>query len=228
VIGIGISKGEQLTNVGNPDDQMIVIPYTTAMRWLQRTDAVAEFMISPRVRERGAASIREVRELTGLHRAFDPDQDTALWAADMWDVIKLIWGMFVALQGFFIVAGTITLLVGAVGVMNIMLVVVGERTAEIGLRKALGARGRDIFFQFLLEALAVALLASALGIGGGLLAVRAIAPVFARGGISISTSPDPLTLVAIGAALVAVALVAGVAPAVRAARIPPAEALRSY
>ncbi len=73
MIGIGISKGEQLTNVGNPDDQMIVIPYTTAMRWLQRTDAVAEFMISPRVRERGAESIRQVRELTGLHREFDPE-----------------------------------------------------------------------------------------------------------------------------------------------------------
>jgi putative ABC transport system permease protein len=228
VIGIGVSKGEQLTNVGSPDDQMIVIPYTTAMRWLQRSDAVSEFMISPRIRERGAESIRGVRELTGLHRRFDPDQDTALWAADMWDVIKLIWGMFVALQGFFIVAGTITLLVGAVGVMNIMLVVVGERTAEIGLRKALGARGRDIFCQFLLEALAVALIASALGIGGGLLAVRAIAPAFERGGIHLPTSPDPLTLAAIAAALVAVALVAGVAPAVRAARIPPAEALRSY
>ena len=228
VIGVGIAKGEQLTNVGNPDDQMIVIPYTTAMRWLQRTDRVEEFLVSPRVRERGAESIRQVRELTGLHRDFDPEGDTALWASDMWDVIKLIWGMFVALQGFFIVAGAITLLVGAVGVMNIMLVVVGERTAEIGLRKALGARGRDIFLQFLLEALAVALLASGLGIGGGLLAVRAIAPAFERGGIHIPASPDPLTLAAIAGALIAVALVAGVAPAVRAARIPPAEALRSY
>ncbi|HVH05477.1 MAG TPA: ABC transporter permease [Myxococcota bacterium] len=134
VIGVGIAKGEQLTNVGNPDDQMIVIPYTTAMRWLQRTDRVEEFLVSPRVRERGAESIRQVRELTGLHRDFDPEGDTALWASDMWDVIKLIWGMFVALQGFFIVAGAITLLVGAVGVMNIMLVVVGERRREIGLR----------------------------------------------------------------------------------------------
>jgi putative ABC transport system permease protein len=228
VIGVGISKGEQLTAVGNPDDQLIVIPYTTAMRWLQKTDRVEEFIVSPRVRENGGAAIRAIRELTGLHEGFDGASDTALWAADMWDVIKLIWGMFIALQGFFIVAGTITLLVGAVGVMNIMLVVVGERTAEIGLRKALGARGRDIFFQFLLEALAVALLASVLGIGGGLLAIRLIAPAFERGGIHISAAPDALTLVAITGALVAVAIVAGVAPAVRAARIPPAEALRSY
>ena len=131
-----------------------------------------------------------MREVTGLHHGFDPQGDTALWASDLWDVIKLIWGMFVALQGFFIVAGTITLLVGAIGVMNIMLVVVGERTAEIGLRKALGARGRDIFVQFLLEALAVALLASALGIAGGLLAVRAIAPAFA--GAESRSRPRPI------------------------------------
>jgi putative ABC transport system permease protein len=146
----------------------------------------------------------------------------------MWDTLKLVYGMFYALQGFFIVAGTVTLLVGAVGVMNIMLVVVGERTAEIGLRKALGARGRDIFLQFLLEALAVAGLAGGLGVAGGLLALRATAPAFAAAGIVIPTTPDPLTTLAVTAALVLVAVVAGVAPALRAARTPPAEALRAY
>lgn len=228
VIGVGISKGEQLTNIGNPDDQLVVVPYTTALRWLERTDVVREFMLAPRIREQGGESIRGARTVVGLHHGFDPGQDTALWAGDMWDALKLIYGMFYALQGFFVVAGTITLLVGAVGVMNIMLVVVGERTTEVGLRKALGARGRDIFLQFLLEALAVAGLASALGIAGGLLALRAVAPVFAKGGITLPAAPDALTIGAIAGALVLVALVAGVAPAVRAARIPPAEALRSY
>jgi putative ABC transport system permease protein len=228
VVGVGVSKGEQLTNVGNPDDQLVVVPYTTALRWLQRSDVVHEFMLAPRVRERGADSIRGARTVVGLHHGFDPSQDTALWAGDMWDVLKLIYGMFYALQAFFVVAGTITLLVGAVGVMNIMLVVVGERTAEVGLRKALGARGRDVFLQFLLEALAVAGLASALGVGGGLLLLRAVAPAFARGGIQLSAAPDALTIAAVAGALVLVALVAGVAPALRAARVPPAEALRSF
>jgi putative ABC transport system permease protein len=228
VIGVGFSKGEQLSNVGNPDDQLVVVPYTTSLRWLERTDVVREFMLSPRVRERGGESIRQTRELLGLHHGFGRSRDTALWAGDMWDVLKLIYGMFYALQGFFVVAGTITLLVGAVGVMNIMLVVVGERTAEVGLRKALGARGRDVFLQFLLEALAVAGLASALGIAGGLLALRAVAPAFAAGGIRLDPSPDAFTIAAVTGALVLVALVAGVAPAVRAARIPPAEALRTY
>jgi putative ABC transport system permease protein len=109
-----------------------------------------------------------------------------------------------------------------------MLVVVGERTAEIGLRKALGARGRDIFVQFLLEALAIAGLAGALGVLGGIALVRLTAPAFAASGIHIPATPDPLTIAAVGSALALVALVAGVAPALRAARIPPAEALRAY
>jgi putative ABC transport system permease protein len=228
VVGIAEPKGEQLSEVGNRDDLMVIVPYTTAMRWLQASDRVEEFMLAPRDRELGGLAIRQVRQLTGLHRDFAPTQETALWSADMWDTLKVIYGMFYALQGFFIVAGTVTLLVGAVGVMNIMLVVVGERTAEIGLRKALGARGRDVFVQFLLEAVAVAGAAGGLGVAGGLLLLRATAPAFAAAGIYLPTTPDLLTTGAVTVALVLVAIVAGVVPAVRASRIPPAEALRAY
>jgi putative ABC transport system permease protein len=228
VVGIAEPKGEQLSDVGNRDDLMVVIPYTTAMRWLQASDQVEEFMIAPRQREAGGLAIRHARQVIGLHRHFEPEQETALWAADMWDTLKLVYGMFYALQGFFIVAGTVTLLVGAVGVMNIMLVVVGERTAEIGLRKALGARGRDVFLQFLLEAVAISGLAGGLGVAGGMLLLRATAPAFAAAGIQIPPAPDLVTTLAVGSALVGVAAVSGVVPALRAARIPPAQALRAY
>jgi putative ABC transport system permease protein len=228
VVGIAEAKGEQLTDVGNRDDLMVIVPYTAALRWIQQDDEVPEFLVAPRRREHGARTIRQVREMTALHHGFDPDQETAVWAADMWDTLKLLYGMFYALQGFFIVAGSVTLLVGAIGVMNIMLVVVGERTAEIGLRKALGARGRDVFLQFLLEAVAVAGLASGLGVAAGLAALRAIAPAFEAGGIVLPTTPDAVTLVAVTGALLLVAVVAGVVPAVRASRIPPAEALRAW
>src|SRR5262249_5600799 len=105
---------------------------------------------------------------------------------------------------------------------------VGERAPEIGLRKALGARGRDIFVQFLAEALAIAGAASAVGVGGGFALLAAVAPMFERSGIHISLVPDPLTFFAVIGALFAVAVISGVAPALRAARIPPAEALRAY
>ena len=207
---------------------VVIVPYTTALRWLEHTDHIEQFMLAPLHRELGGLAIAQVRQLIGLHRDFAPDQETALWAADYWDTLKLLYGMFYALQGFFIVAGGVTLLVGAVGVMNIMLVVVGERTAEVGLRKALGARGRDVFLQFVLEAVLVSGLAGGLGVAAGWLLLRALAPAFEAGGIHLPSTPDALTTVAVSGALILVAVISGVVPALRAARIPPPEALRAY
>jgi putative ABC transport system permease protein len=147
---------------------------------------------------------------------------------NFWDTLKILFGMLFATQLFMAVAGTLTLLVGAIGVMNIMLVVVTERTREIGVRKALGARDRDVFVQFLCESVVVALGAGVLGTAGGLVLLQATAGAFERAGIAVAARPDPFTTAVVSFALVAVAIVAGVLPAARAARVPPAEALRSY
>jgi putative ABC transport system permease protein len=109
-----------------------------------------------------------------------------------------------------------------------MLVVVRERTREIGVRKALGARDRDVFLQFLCEAVVVALGAGVLGTLAGLGLLRASAAVFERAGIAVGVWPDPFTTGVVSGALIGVAVLAGVLPAVRASRVPPAEALRSY
>lgn len=226
VVGIAVAKGTQVTNTMIPDDQLVVIPYTTALREFRRSTLIREFMLSPRERERGHESIVHARGLIGLHHGFRPAQETAVWAANPWDIVKLMYGMFYALQGFFIAAGAITLGVGAVGVMNIMLVVVGERTTEIGLRRAIGARRRDVFVQILLEALFVTGLAAAVGVAAGVLSLRAAAPLFASRGMRAPIAPDTVTVTALVAALVLVALISALAPALRAARIAPAEALR--
>ena len=125
-------------------------------------------------------------------------------------------------------AGLVTLFVGAVGVMNIMLVVVGERTQEIGVRKAIGARGIDIFFQFLAEATVVATTSGVLGAAVGVGFVRLLAASIPEG--STFQSPpllDPLTAVVLTVALIGVGIISGLIPAIRASQIPPAEALRA-
>lgn len=85
-----------------------------------------------------------------------------------------------------------------------------------------------MFVQFLLEAVLVSGLSGGLGVALGWLALRALAPAFAAGGIILPATPDAFTTVAVSGALMLVAVISGVVPALRAARIPPAEALRAY
>ncbi len=229
VVGVSRAKGTQVSNVGSPDDQLVIVPYTTAQRWFEQKDDVEELVLTAPRREQSAAAILAARAVVGLHEHFAPSLEGSMWSMNYWETISVMFAMMDALQLFFVVAGLVTLFVGAVGVMNIMLVSVGERTWEIGLRKALGARSRDVFLQFLLEAVLVASSAGLLGTAAGIGAAAGDARrPSQRGGIHVTGWPDPLTTAAITSSLVLVAIVAGVLPAVRAARTSPAEALRAY
>lgn len=228
VIGINQTKGEQMVGMNGWDDWVVFIPWTTAQRWLTRSDVVTEVVFAPTTREGSWDAIQHVRETVGLHHDFPPDLDTALSFFNVHEVLQIVHGLFFGFRIFLVSAGVITLIVGGVGVMNIMLVIVGERTQEIGLRKAVGARSRSIFLQFLAEAIAVCGLSGLLGAGLGVGATQLLAALAPPEG-PFSSPPvlAPFTVVVIVASLVLVGIVAGVAPAVRAARIPPAEALRA-
>ena len=159
------------------------------------------------------------------HGNFDPTDKDA-W--EEWDTVKnqkTMGKIFTAMDWFLGGVGLVTLALGAIGVINIMLVAVTERTREIGLRKALGATHRSILFQFFLEGAFLTTLSGALGVGAAMLIVRLLS------GVNLPPGFDTPRIVpgsAIGAALLLAlaGITAGLYPARKAALLEPVEALR--
>jgi putative ABC transport system permease protein len=216
VIGTMARRGRML---GMDMDVNVLVPYTTLLRDLgsrrSMTIAVAA--------EPGNLEALE-DELTGILRRVrrvppEKKDDFSLNRQDQ--VLKLYRQLTGALYGVAIGVGAITLVVGGIGIMNIMLVSVTERTREIGVRRALGARRRTILFQFLLESSVVAALGGAVGTALGLGIAQLVALTTP---LAAAVTPSAVVLgVAFSAA---VGLLFGSWPAWRAARLDPVEALR--
>ncbi len=228
VIGVARPKGDQLLFMGPPDDEIAYIPFTTARIWFSRTDVLDQVAFAPRTREGSWDAVRFVRATLGRHHGFRQDDDAAMGYFNVQEPVDIVRGLLLAMRLFLSATSLVTLIAGAIGVMNIMLVMVAERTREIGLKKAIGASNRRVFAEIVVETLAVTVLAGAVGIliawGGVALSARGIAA-----GQTMQAQPDlSLARVAvIFATLVVVALASAVLPALRAIRTDPASALRA-
>jgi putative ABC transport system permease protein len=168
---------------------------------------------------------KEVHKIVGRNHQFDPNDENAF---DEWDSIQssqMVGTIFDVMNMFLGTVGMVTLALGAIGVINIMLVAVTERTHEIGLRKALGATNRSILFHFFLEGLLLTLGSGLLGmaLAGGLMA--AMGTVRGPGGFDPPRLVPMSAMLAIGSLTLA-GVVAGLYPARRAAMLQPVEALR--
>lgn len=205
---------------GDPDDQ-IIVPITTAMRRVFGLQYVRNISVEAKTMQSTDAATQEITELLRKrHRlASTAEDDFSIRSqAEVMDMANQAAGVFTLLLGGI---ASVSLLVGGIGIMNIMLVSVTERTREIGIRMALGARRRDIQLQFLVEALVLSLLGGAIGILFGMLAAWIIS--------SVSEWSATVSLVSILLAFGFAAMVGiffGFYPARKASLLNPIDALR--
>jgi putative ABC transport system permease protein len=219
VVGILQAKGDQ--GWFNPDDQ-IIIPYTTAMMQVLGVDYLAEVDLSAKDESQLNALQTKVTLLLRHRHRLAPDADNDFNVRNMAEILStsstISTVMTMLLGG---IAG-ISLLVGGIGVMNVMLVTVVERTREIGVRKAIGAKPADILRQFLIESVVMSGTGGFIGVVLGIITARTVSALQSH--INLITRPSS-ALLALGFSA-AVGIFFGYYPARRAAKLDPIEALR--
>lgn len=226
VIGLLKKKGEQMVNMGAMDDERAYIPSTSFMRYISGSRNIFQIDVQPRDTHQTVACIEEVKATLAKELDFSPDDEEALEIFDLCFFLNALDTMAIVFAVFTTIVGVITLFVGGVGVMNIMLISVTQRTREIGIRKAIGAKRRHIMTQFLAEALTITALSGIIGV----LLACAISFAFAAipGRPAIFPAPE-ISFFTISLSLVVMVLVglfAGTLPARRAANMEPVESLR--
>jgi putative ABC transport system permease protein len=235
--GVGFHVVGVLSMIGheeqNATNVRIFIPFNTMRELFPLTgdnskegNAISFINYQPRSFDENEVAKAELHRIVARnHGGFDPS-GTDIW--EEWDTVKnqkTMGKIFTAMDWFLGGVGLVTLALGAIGIVNIMLVAVSERTNEIGLRKALGATHRSILFQFFLEGAFLTLLSGAIGVGAAMLVLHLLAGVQLPQGFD---TPRIVPASAIGAvlSLALAGITAGLYPARKAAMLEPIEALR--
>ena len=219
VIGVMAAKGQ--SGMGPDMDDQILAPYTTVMKKLMGATSLRDITISAASAGETTAVADQIAVLLRTRHQIVPGQDddfSVRTAEEIADIRTAAMGTMTTLLAG--IAG-VSLIVGGIGIMNIMLVSVTERTREIGLRMAIGAKGRDVLLQFLVEAIALSLMGGGIGIALGF----SLAEGMSRWMSWPAKVPPNAVAMAFGFAA-ATGVFFGFYPAQKAARLDPIDALR--
>ncbi|MFN9720300.1 MAG: ABC transporter permease [Planctomycetota bacterium] len=228
VVGVLGKKGADFT--GNDRDNIMLMPYTTVKRRLQGSqfNDVNFIVVAARSPDLVESAKLEIQQLMNDRHKIAPGQKPDFDIVTSAQISQLFGTITGIMTGLLASIAGISLLVGGVGIMNIMLVSVTERTREIGIRMAMGARGWDIMIQFLIESVVLSCFGGAIGLGLGISASVGITKAIN----ALSPGSDWPVVVSIPAGIFAMAfaaivgLVFGLYPAWRASRLDPIDALR--
>ncbi len=232
VIGV-LTQKVSFSNYYSPDKYSTFIPYTTVKQiWSQ--DYVDNLVIQTLSPALHFQALKQVREVLAARHNFNPKDERALTFNDSVENMKEISGITGGLKIILSFIGALTLMIGGIGVMNIMLVSVTERTREIGVRKALGAKRRHILIQFILEALVITFFGGVLGIAlSWLMVTFAGHRPFLADLLEDPTKQTDIYLLLSGdvvmtatGILMIVGILSGLWPALRASKTDPIESLR--
>jgi putative ABC transport system permease protein len=226
---VGVLRSQKGGEDGDRVDNSVFMPFSTFQQAFNQPNRVGWFTIGVRPDAASAAVEARVRQVLMERHRVNPQDEQALGTFDAATQFDKIQGLFRGIRGFVWFVGTLTLLAGALGVSNILLISVKERTREIGVRKALGATPGSIVRLIVQEAMVLTLLAGYLGLVAGVGVLEAVSRYLRTlEGAPISAPEVDLNaaLVAVGVLAVAGA-VASVVPARHAAGVAPVEALRA-
>ncbi|MGH7979957.1 MAG: ABC transporter permease [Limisphaerales bacterium] len=218
---IGVLQAKGLSPMGSDQDDIVIVPYTTELKRIDREDWVDTILVQAVSQAAMPIVQQEITSLLMQRHHIKPDGPRDFLVRSQEDIAQAASATATVMGGLLAGIAAVSLLVGGIGIMNIMLVSVTERTREIGIRMAVGARGGDILVQFLIEAVTLSIIGGGIGIASGMGISHLVA--------SLTHWPTLTPFLWIGIASVSsavIGIISGFYPAWKASKLDPIDALR--